>query len=123
MSADLAHELLLKTLLPLALLIAAGAIWPRWQTGLSPVALRGEIGKLVLNFFAPMLFFAVAATATVDMALVKVPLVLGAATLFGLGLAALLMFATPLGRGLSCPAKGAVLLAAGFGNVLFFGYP
>ncbi|MCA1925748.1 MAG: AEC family transporter [Thiobacillus sp.] len=123
MSADLAHELLLKTLLPLALLIAAGAIWPRWQTGLSPVALRGEIGKLVLNFFAPMLFFAVAATATVDMALVKVPLVLGTATLFGLGLAALLMFATPLGRGLSCPAKGAVLLAAGFGNVLFFGYP
>ena len=35
----------------------------------------------------------------------------------------LLMFATPLGRGLSCPAKGAILLAAGFGNVLFFGYP
>ncbi len=123
MSSDLAHELLLKTLLPLALLIAAGAIWPRWQTGLPAVALRGEISKLVLNFFAPMLFFAVAATATVDMALVKVPLVLGAATLFGLGLAALLMFATPLGRGLSCPAKGAILLAAGFGNVLFFGYP
>ncbi len=123
MSPDLAHELLLKTLLPLALLIAAGAIWPRWQTGVSPVALRGEISKLVLNFFAPMLFFAVAATATVDLALVKVPLVLGAATLFGLGLAALLMFATPLGRGLSCPAKGSILLAAGFGNVLFFGYP
>lgn len=123
MSPDLAHELLLKTLLPLALLIAAGAIWPRWQTGLSAVALRGEISKLVLNFFAPMLFFAVAATATVDLALVKVPLVLGAATLFGLGLAALLMFATPLGRGLSCPAKGSILLASGFGNVLFFGYP
>jgi predicted permease len=70
-----------------------------------------------------MLFFAVAATATVDMALVKVPLVLGAATLFGLGLAALAMFTTPLGRELSCPAKGAILLAAGFGNVLFFGYP
>ena len=68
MSSDLAHELLLKTLLPLALLIAAGAIWPRWQTGLPAVALRGEISKLVLNFFAPMLFFAVAATATVDMA-------------------------------------------------------
>lgn len=123
MPAALANELLLKTLLPLALLIAAGAIWPRWQTGVSVVALRGEISRLVLNFFAPMLFFAVAATATVDLALIKVPVVLGAATLFGLGLAALLLFATPLGRTLSCPAKGAVLLAAGFGNVLFFGYP
>lgn len=123
MTAELAHALLLKTLLPLALLIAAGAIWPRWQTGLSPVALRGEISRLVLNFFAPMLFFAVAATATIDLALIKVPLVLGAATLAGLGLATLAVFATPLGRGFDCPAKGTVILAAGFGNVLFFGYP
>lgn len=123
MSPDLAQQLLLKTLLPLALLIAAGALWPRGQSGISAVALRGEISRLVLHFFAPMLFFAVAATATVDLALAKVPLVLGAATLFGLGAAALLMFATPWGRRLPCPARGAILLASGFGNVLFFGYP
>ncbi|MHB8825066.1 MAG: AEC family transporter, partial [Thiobacillus sp.] len=47
----------------------------------------------------------------------------GAATLFGLGLAALALFATPLGRGLSRPQCGAIMLASGFGNVLFFGYP
>lgn len=123
MSADLAQQLLLKTLLPLALLIAAGAIWPRWQTGVSTVALRGEINRLVLNFFAPMLFFAVAARATVDFALIQVPFILGVATLFGLGLSALVLFATPLGRGLSRPARGAIMLASGFGNVLFFGYP
>lgn len=123
MSSELAQQLLLKTLLPLALLIAAGAIWPRWQTGVASVALRGEINRLVLNFFAPMLFFAVAARATVDFALVQVPVILGAATLFGLGLSALVLFATPLGRGLSRPARGAIMLASGFGNVLFFGYP
>ncbi len=123
MSPELAQQLLLKTLLPLSLLIAAGGLWPRWQTGVSAVALRGEISRLVLDFFAPMLFFAVAARATVDLDLLQVPAVLGVATLGGLALAALALFATPLGRHLSGPAKGTILLASGFGNVLFFGYP
>lgn len=123
MSAELAQQLLLKTLLPLSLLIAAGGIWPRWQTGISIVGLRGEINRLVLNFFAPMLFFAAGASATVDVAILQVPLILGAATLFGLGLAALALLATPLGRGLTRPQCGAIMLASGFGNVLFFGYP
>jgi predicted permease len=123
MSAELAQQLLLKTLLPLALLIAAGGIWPRWQSGISIVGLRGEINRLVLNFFAPMLFFAAGASATVDLNLLQVPLILGTATLAGLGLAALALFATPLGHGLSRPARGAIMLASGFGNVLFFGYP
>ena len=123
MSPDLAQQLLLKTLLPLSLLIAAGGIWPRWQTGISIVGLRGEINRLVLNFFAPMLFFAAGASATVDLSMLQVPLILGAATLSGLGLAALALFATPLGHGLSRPQRGAIMLASGFGNVLFFGYP
>ena len=123
MSPDLAQQLLLKTLLPLSLLIAAGGIWPRWQTGISIVGLRGEINRLVLNFFAPMLFFAAGASATVDLAILQVPLILGTATLFGLALAALALFATPLGNGLSKPQRGTIMLASGFGNVLFFGYP
>jgi hypothetical protein len=123
MSAELAQQLLLKTLLPLSLLIAAGGIWPRWQTGISIVGLRGEINRLVLNFFAPMLFFSAGAAASVDLSILQVPLILGAATLFGLTLAALALFATPLGRGLSRPQRGAIMLASGFGNVLFFGYP
>lgn len=123
MSAELAQQLLLKTLLPLSLLIAAGGIWPRWQSGISIIGLRGEINRLVLNFFAPMLFFAAGASARVDLGLLQVPLLLGSATLFGLGLAALALFATPLGRGLTRPQRGAVMLASGFGNVLFFGYP
>lgn len=123
MSPELAQQLLLKTLLPLSLLIAAGGIWPRWQSGISIVGLRGEINRLVLNFFAPMLFFAAGAAATVDINLLQLPLILGTATLSGLGLAALALYATPLGRGLSNPARGAIMLASGFGNVLFFGYP
>ena len=123
MSAELAQQLLLKTLLPLSLLIAAGGIWPRWQSGISIVGLRGEINRLVLNFFAPMLFFAAGAAARVDLNILQVPQILGTATLTGLGLAALALYATPLGRGLSNPARGAIMLASGFGNVLFFGYP
>jgi predicted permease len=123
MTPDLAQALLLNTLLPLALLIVAGALWPRFSRGVSPVALRGEISRLVLNFFAPMLFFAAGATAKVDPSLLQVPAVVGAATLFGIGLAAFLSMATPLGRGLTRPQCGVIVLAAGFGNVLFFGYP
>jgi hypothetical protein len=123
MTAELAQQLLLKTLLPLSLLIAAGGIWPRWQSGISIVGLRGEINRLVLNFFAPMLFFAAGAGASVDLSILQVPLIVAAATLFGLALAALALFATPLGHGLSNPARGAIMLASGFGNVLFFGYP
>lgn len=122
MPPELAQQLLLKTLLPLFLLIAAGGIWPRWH-GISIVSLRGEINRLVLNFFAPMLFFSAGAAASVDLSILQVPLILGAATLFGLALAALALFATPLGHGLSRPARGAIMLASGFGNVLFFGYP
>jgi hypothetical protein len=122
MSPELAQQLLLKTLLPLFLLIAAGGIWPRWH-GISIVSLRGEINRLVLNFFAPMLFFSAGAAASVDLSLLQVPLILGVATLFGLVLAALALFGTPLGRGLSRPERGAIMLASGFGNVLFFGYP
>jgi predicted permease len=123
MSPDLAQQLLLKTLLPLSLLIAAGGVWPRWQSGISIVGLRGEINRLVLNFFAPMLFFSAGAAATVDLSLLQVPLILGVATLFGLALAALALFSTPLGRSLSRPQRGTIMLASGFGNVLFFGYP
>ena len=123
MSADLAQQLLLKTLLPLSLLIAAGGIWPRWQRSVSIVGLRGEINRLVLDFFAPVLFFSAGAAATIDLNLLQLPLILGVATLAGLGLAALALFATPLGRGLARPQRGTIILAAGFGNVLFFGYP
>ena len=123
MSPELAQQLLLKTLLPLSLLIAAGAIWPRWHHAVSIEGLRGEINRLVLNFFAPMLFFAAGASATVDLSLLQVPVVLGLATLAGLGMTAALLFLTPLGKDLSCPARGSIILASGFGNVLFFGYP
>jgi predicted permease len=70
-----------------------------------------------------MLFFAAGAAATVDLSLLQVPLIVGLTTLAGLGLAALALYATPLGRGLSRPARGTIMLTAGFGNVLFFGYP
>ena len=123
MSPELAQALLLKTLLPLALLIAAGGVWPRWQSGVSIVGLRGEINRLVLNFFAPMLFFAAGATAEIDPTLLQIPAVLAVATLAGMGLAAFLTMKTPLGRGLTRPQCGVIVLASGFGNVLFFGYP
>ncbi len=123
MSFVLAHNLFFKTLLPLSLLIAAGAIWPRWHHEVSIVGLRAEITRLVLNFFAPMLFFAAGASATVDLNLLKVPVIVGASTLFGLALSAWLLFATPLGKGLSGPQRGTIMLASAFGNVLFFGYP
>ena len=123
MSPDLVAATAAENAAALVLADRGGRHLAALAIGISIVGLRGEINRLVLNFFAPMLFFAAGAAATVDLSLLQVPLILGCATLAGLGLAALALFATPLGRGLSRPARGTIMLASGFGNVLFFGYP
>jgi predicted permease len=119
---NLTH-LALEVLLPIALLVGAGGAWPRWHRDVRPEALRHELNRMAINFFAPALFFAAGAKASFNQELLSIPVIVGLSTLASLALAAGLMFLTPLGRNVACPTRGAVVLAAGFGNVLFFGYP
>ncbi len=115
--------LLLKVVLPIALLIGAGGIWARFGKGVPADQLRAEIGRMVINLFAPALLFAVTATTAIDRHLLMVPAIVGATTLGAGGLLYLLFFKSPLGRDLSDPTRATLLLCGMFGNVLFMGLP
>lgn len=123
MSFEFYFDLLSQVLFPMALLIAAGAIW---RTKLAPSeikAVRGHITTVAINLFAPALLFAAAASATLDTNLLSVPLILSASMfLAGLPLYYLL-FKSRLGSSLQNGTRAGLLLCGTFGNVLFMGYP
>ena len=116
-------DLLLKVVLPIALLIGAGGMWARFGKGIPADQLRAEIGRMVIKLFAPALLFAVTATTPMDRHLLMVPALTGGTTLAAGGLLYLLYFKSPLGKGLSDPTRATLLLCGMFGNVLFMGLP
>ncbi len=123
MSFDFYLNLLAQVLFPMALLIAAGAIWRTRLDDDGIRAVRGHITSVAINLFAPALLFAAAASAEINLNLLSVPLILTSAMLLtGLPLYALL-FKTRLGATLTSGARAGLLLCGIFGNVLFMGYP
>lgn len=123
MSFDFYLNLLAQVLFPMALLIAAGAIWRTRLDEGGIRAVRGYITTVAINLFAPALLFAAAASARIDTNLLSVPLLLASSMLIaGLPLYVLL-FKTRLGAPLTPGARAGLLLCGIFGNVLFMGYP
>lgn len=116
-------DLLAQVLFPMALLIAAGAVW-RLRLDESGIrAVRSYITTVTINLFAPALLFAAAASAEVTANLLSVPLLVASGMLFaGLPLYVLL-FRSRLGASLTAGARAGLLLCGIFGNVLFMGYP
>ena len=116
-------DLLAQVLFPMALLIAAGAIWRTRLDDAGIRSIRGYITTVTINLFAPALLFAAAASAEIDTNLLSVPLLVASGMLLtGLPLYVLL-FMTRLGASLSSGARAGLLLCGVFGNVLFMGYP
>lgn len=116
-------KLLLEVMLPMVLLVAAGAAWRR-SLGAEGVRLvRGYISTITINLFAPALLFAAAASANITAALLSVPLLVMLSVLFGFGVLYFLLFHTGLGAHLSDTARAGLLLCGIFGNVLFMGFP
>lgn len=116
-------DLLSQVLFPMALLIAAGALWRTRLDEAGIRAVRGYITTVTINLFAPALLFAAAARAEVDWDLLSVPiLVAGGMVLAALPLY-LLLFKSRLGASLNPGTQAGLLLCGIFGNVLFMGYP
>lgn len=123
MTLDFYFDLLAQVLLPMGLLIAAGAIWRTRLDDAGIRAVRGYITTVTINLFTPALLFAAAATARVDSNLLSVPLLLALSMLVtGLPLY-FLLFRTRFGGSCSQAARAGLLLCGIFGNVLFMGYP
>jgi len=122
-SGDFLVDLLLQVWLPIAALVAAGGLWTRYRPAFPAATLRVQLNRLVVDVFAPPLFFALSAQAVITPQLLTVPLLTAAGILASAALLYLLLFHSPLGQGLSRETRAAILLAGSFANVLFMGYP
>lgn len=123
MSAAHYLKLLLEVMLPIALLIAAGATWRQSLGAEGARQVRSYISTITINLFAPALFFSAAGSANISLELLSVPLLLTVNMLAGFGVLYFMLFHTRLGMNLAATTQAGLLLCGIFGNVLFMGYP
>lgn len=116
-------NLMIEVMLPLALLVAAGAVWPLIFRDTPVEAMRTQLNRLVLYVFYPCILFAVVANTPITKELLSVPLLVGIGTLSSGALLYVLLYLTPLGRGLSDPTRAILMLGGMFGNTFNIGAP
>jgi predicted permease len=116
-------NLMVEVMLPLALLVAAGAVWPVIFRDTPVEAMRAQLNRLVMYVFFPAILFAVGASADITQDLLAVPLLVGAGTLTSGAVLYLLLYVSPLGRGLQDPTRAALMLGGMFGNTFNIGAP
>lgn len=116
-------SLIVQVMLPLTLLVAAGALWPRFFDDADVAVMRTQLNRLVMYLFYPSILFAVAATTPIDRNLLSVPLLVGVGSLASGALLYLLLYRMPLGRKLSDPTRAAIMLGGMFGNTFNIGVP
>lgn len=115
--------LIVQVMLPLTILVAAGAIWPRVFPDVDSVSLRLHLHRLTLYLFYPCIIFSVGAATPVSLDLLAVPLLVALGTLIGGGVLYLLLYRTALGAGLSRPTRAVLLIGGMFGNTFNIGAP
>jgi predicted permease len=116
-------NLMVEVMLPLALLVAAGAVWPLVFRDTPVEAMRTQLNRLVLYVFYPCILFAVVANTPITADLLSVPLLVGIGTLSSGALLYVLLYLTPLGRGLTDPTRAILMLGGMFGNTFNIGAP
>ena len=116
-------NLMVEVMLPLSLLVAAGAVWPLIFRDTPLEAMRTQLNRLVLYVFFPAILFAVGASARITSDLLAVPLLVGASTLLSGALLYFLLYVSPLGHGLRDPTRAALMLGGMFGNTFNIGAP
>ena len=116
-------NLMIEVMLPLTLLVAAGAAWPLVFRDTQVEALRTQLNRLALYLFYPSILFAVAASTPVSSALLSVPFLVGIGTLASGGVLYLLLYATPIWPRLTDPTRAVLMLGGMFGNTFNIGAP
>ncbi|HEV7819870.1 MAG TPA: AEC family transporter [Burkholderiales bacterium] len=116
-------NLMIEVMLPLALLVAAGAVWPLVFRDTPVEAMRTQLNRLVLYVFYPCILFAVVASTPITPDLLSVPLLVGIGTLTSGALLYVLLYLTPIGRRLSDPTRAILMLGGMFGNTFNIGAP
>ena len=116
-------NLMIEVMLPLALLVGAGALWPLIFRDAEVDVLRTQLNRLVLYVFYPCILFAVVSNTPITADLLSVPLLVGIGTLASGALLYVLLYMSPLGRGLTDPTRAVLMLGGMFGNTFNIGAP
>jgi predicted permease len=116
-------NLMIEVMLPLALLVAAGALWPRFFAEAQVAVLRTQLNRLVMYLFYPSILFAVASVTPIDRDLLSVPLLVGIASLASGAILYLLLYVLPIWPKLRDPTRAALMLGGMFGNTFNIGVP
>ena len=116
-------NLMVEVMLPLSLLVGAGAAWPRIFRDAPVEAMRTQLNRLVLYLFYPCILFAVAASTPVTGALLSVPLLVGMGSLASGALLYWLLYRSPVGRGLPDTTRAILVVGGMFGNTFNIGVP
>ncbi len=116
-------NLMVEVMLPLSLLVGAGAVWPLLFPDTDAEALRSQLNRLVLYLFFPCILFAVGASTRITGDLLAVPLLVGLGMLGSGVVLFLLLYVSPLGRGLADPTRAALMIGGMWGNTFNLGAP
>jgi predicted permease len=116
-------NLMIEVMLPLTLLVAAGALWPRFFPD-TPVDLaRTFLNRVSMYLFYPSILYAVAASTPVSAELLSVPLLVGIGTLLSGLVLYVLLYRLPIWPHLNDPTRAGMMLGGMFGNTFNIGVP
>lgn len=116
-------DLMVQVMLPLSLLVCAGALWTRFFPDTDVEQMRSSLNRLVMYLFYPCILFAVASTTPIDRNLLSVPLLVGIGSLASGLVLYILLYRLPLWRQLGDQTRAALMLGGMFGNTFNIGVP
>jgi predicted permease len=116
-------NLMVEVMLPLTLLVAAGALWPRFFPDTQVELARTLLNRLAMYLFYPCILYAVAASTPLDANLLSVPLLVGIGSLASGLVLYVMLYRLPLWPGLTDPTRAGIMLGGMFGNTFNIGVP
>lgn len=116
-------DLMVEVMLPITLLVAAGALWPRFFPDTHVDAARTLLNRLAMYLFYPSILYAVAASTPISTDLLTVPLLVGIGSVTSGFVLYSLLYRTRLWPHLTDPARAGIMLGGMFGNTFNIGVP
>jgi len=110
-------------MLPVSLLVAVGGLWPRFFRDTPVEGARSLLNRMVMYLFLPCIMFSVASTTAISAELLSVPLLVGIGSLASGGLIYVMVYRTPIGRGLPDATRAILVVGGMFGNTFNIGVP
>ncbi|MDH5343249.1 MAG: AEC family transporter [Betaproteobacteria bacterium] len=116
-------NLMVEVMLPLGLLVAIGGLWPRFFPDTPVDGARTLLNRMVMYLFLPSILFSVASSTPVSADLLSVPLLVGIGSLVSGLILYVVMYRTPVGRGLADSTRAILVVGGMFGNTFNIGVP